>query len=62
MSIGKRCKKHYRPKKNLTTAADISYNFSQKGDVVLDPFGGSGVTAVEALFNVSLYAKRWRWK
>ncbi|MDR1126625.1 MAG: type I restriction enzyme HsdR N-terminal domain-containing protein [Treponema sp.] len=26
-------------------------NFSQKGDVVLDPFGGSGVTAVEALIN-----------
>ncbi|MDR0685187.1 MAG: type I restriction enzyme HsdR N-terminal domain-containing protein [Spirochaetaceae bacterium] len=26
-------------------------NFSQKGDVVLDPFGGSGVTAVEALLN-----------
>lgn len=24
-------------------------NFSQAGDVVLDPFGGSGVTAVEAL-------------
>ncbi|MDR0410691.1 MAG: type I restriction enzyme HsdR N-terminal domain-containing protein, partial [Treponema sp.] len=26
-------------------------NFSQKGDVVLDPFGGSGVTAVEALLS-----------
>ncbi|MDR2485740.1 MAG: type I restriction enzyme HsdR N-terminal domain-containing protein, partial [Treponema sp.] len=26
-------------------------NFSQKGDMVLDPFGGSGVTAVEALIN-----------
>ncbi|MDR2490515.1 MAG: type I restriction enzyme HsdR N-terminal domain-containing protein [Spirochaetaceae bacterium] len=26
-------------------------NFSQKGDLVLDPFGGSGVTAVEALVN-----------
>jgi hypothetical protein len=26
-------------------------NFSQKGDVVLDPFGGSGVTAIEALVN-----------
>ena len=24
-------------------------NFSQPGDVVLDPFGGSGVTAIEAL-------------
>ena len=24
-------------------------NFSQKGDVILDPFGGSGVTVVEAL-------------
>ncbi|WP_242445707.1 DNA methyltransferase [Chromatium okenii] len=24
-------------------------NFSQAGDVVLDPFGGSGVTAVEAM-------------
>jgi len=26
-------------------------NFSQAGDTVLDPFGGSGVTAVEALLN-----------
>ena len=26
-------------------------NFSQEGDIVLDPFGGSGVTAVEALMN-----------
>jgi DNA modification methylase len=26
-------------------------NFSQKGDLVLDPFGGSGVTAIEALVN-----------
>ena len=26
-------------------------NFSQRGDLVLDPFGGSGVTAVEALMN-----------
>jgi DNA modification methylase len=26
-------------------------NFSQEGDLVLDPFGGSGVTAVEALMN-----------
>lgn len=24
-------------------------NFSQVGDVILDPFGGSGVTAIEAL-------------
>ncbi len=24
-------------------------NFSQKGDIVLDPFGGSGVTAIESL-------------
>jgi 16S rRNA G966 N2-methylase RsmD len=26
-------------------------NFSQPGDLVLDPFGGSGVTAIEALVN-----------
>jgi 16S rRNA G966 N2-methylase RsmD len=26
-------------------------NFSKKSDVVLDPFGGSGVTAIEALMN-----------
>ncbi|MDR3301775.1 MAG: type I restriction enzyme HsdR N-terminal domain-containing protein [Spirochaetaceae bacterium] len=26
-------------------------NYSKKGDLVLDPFGGSGVTAVEALVN-----------
>jgi DNA modification methylase len=26
-------------------------NFSQPGDLILDPFGGSGVTAIEALMN-----------
>jgi DNA modification methylase len=26
-------------------------NFTKKGDVVLDPFGGSGITAIEALLN-----------
>ncbi|WP_066387046.1 DNA methyltransferase [Helicobacter himalayensis] len=26
-------------------------NFTDKGDVVLDPFGGSGVTAIEAMMN-----------
>jgi len=31
--------------------AEYIKNFSQKGDVVLDPFGGTGVTAIEALMN-----------
>jgi DNA modification methylase len=31
--------------------AEYIKNFTQKGDIVLDPFGGSGVTAIEALMN-----------
>ena len=35
---------------NISVAEYIK-NFSQPGDVILDPFGGSGVTAIEALMN-----------
>jgi len=31
--------------------AEYIKNFSKEGDTVLDPFGGSGVTAIEALMN-----------
>lgn len=31
--------------------SDYIKNFSKPGDLVLDPFGGSGVTAIEALMN-----------
>jgi DNA modification methylase len=31
--------------------AEYIKNYSQSGDLVLDPFGGSGVTAIEALMN-----------
>ena len=31
--------------------AEYIKNFSQPGDLILDPFGGSGVTAIEALMN-----------
>jgi DNA modification methylase len=41
----------YFTKQAWNVVAEYIRNFSQKGDVVLDPFGGSGVTAVEALMN-----------
>jgi len=41
----------YFTRQAWNVVAEYIENFSQKGDVVLDPFGGSGVTAVEALMN-----------
>jgi len=39
----------YFTKQSWNVVAEYIKHFSQPGDVVLDPFGGSGVTAVEAL-------------
>ncbi|MDR1941378.1 MAG: type I restriction enzyme HsdR N-terminal domain-containing protein [Endomicrobium sp.] len=41
----------YFTKQAWNVVAEYIKNFSQKGDLVLDPFGGSGVTAIEALMN-----------
>ncbi|MCL1946672.1 MAG: DNA methylase, partial [Chitinivibrionia bacterium] len=41
----------YFTRQAWNVVAEYIKNFSQKGDVVLDSFGGSGVTAVEALMN-----------
>lgn len=39
----------YFTKQSWNVVQEYIANFSQKGDVVLDPFGGSGVTAIEAM-------------
>jgi 16S rRNA G966 N2-methylase RsmD len=41
----------YFTRQAWNVVAEYIKNFTQKGDLVLDPFGGSGVTAVEALMN-----------
>lgn len=41
----------YFTKQTWNVVAEYIKNFSQVGDLVLDPFGGSGVTAIEALMN-----------
>lgn len=41
----------YFTRQAWNVVAEYIKNFSREGDVVLDPFGGSGVTAVEALMN-----------
>ncbi|HNI98922.1 MAG TPA: DNA methyltransferase, partial [Leptospiraceae bacterium] len=41
----------YFTKQSWNIVAEYIKNFSQKGDLVLDPFGGSGVTAIEAMMN-----------
>lgn len=41
----------YFTKQAWNVVSDYIKNFSQPGDLVLDPFGGSGVTAVEAMMN-----------
>jgi DNA modification methylase len=41
----------YFTRQAWNVVAEYIKNFSEKDDVVLDPFGGSGVTAVEALMN-----------
>ena len=39
----------YFTKQSWNIVQEYIKNFSQKGDLVLDPFGGSGVTAIEAM-------------
>lgn len=41
----------YFTKQTWNVVADYIKNFSKPSDLVLDPFGGSGVTAIEALMN-----------
>ena len=41
----------YFTKQSWNVVAEYIKNYSQIGDVILDPFGGSGVTAIEALMN-----------
>ena len=41
----------YFTKQSWNVVAEYIKNFSKSGDIILDPFGGSGVTAVEALMN-----------
>lgn len=41
----------YFTKQSWNVVADYIKNFTKPGDVVLDPFGGSGVTVIEALMN-----------
>lgn len=41
----------YFTKQTWNVVADYIKNYSKPGDLVLDPFGGSGITAVEALMN-----------
>lgn len=41
----------YFTKQTWNVVAEYIKNFSKPGDLVLDPFGGSGITAIEALMN-----------
>ncbi|MDR0551789.1 MAG: type I restriction enzyme HsdR N-terminal domain-containing protein [Spirochaetaceae bacterium] len=41
----------YFTRQAWNVVAEYIKNYSAEGDVVLDPFGGSGITAVEALIN-----------
>jgi hypothetical protein len=41
----------YFTRQSWNVVAEYIKNYSKPGDLVLDPFGGSGVTAVEALMN-----------
>jgi len=41
----------YFTKQAWNVVADYMKNFTRPGDLVLDPFGGSGVTVIEALMN-----------
>jgi 16S rRNA G966 N2-methylase RsmD len=41
----------YFTRQTWNVVAEYIKNFSKPGDIVLDPFGGSGVTAIEALMN-----------
>ncbi len=41
----------YFTKQSWNIVAEYIKNYSKPGDLILDPFGGSGVTAIEALMN-----------
>lgn len=41
----------YFTKQSWNIVAEYIKNFSKPGDLVLDPFGGSGITAIEAMMN-----------
>jgi len=41
----------YFTKQTWNVVAEYIKNYSKPGDLVLDPFGGSGVTAIEAMMN-----------
>ena len=41
----------YFTKQAWNVVAEYIKNFSKPGDLVLDPFGGSGITAIEAMMN-----------
>lgn len=41
----------YFTKQAWNVVAEYIKNFSNKNDIILDPFGGSGVTAIEAMMN-----------
>jgi adenine-specific DNA methylase len=41
----------YFTKQSWNVVAEYIKNYSKSSDLVLDPFGGSGVTAIEALMN-----------
>jgi len=41
----------YFTKQSWNIVADYIKNYSKPGDLVVDPFGGSGVTAIEAMMN-----------
>ena len=41
----------YFTKQTWNVVAEYIKNYSKPGDLVLDPFGGSGITAIEALMN-----------
>ncbi|MDR2034735.1 MAG: type I restriction enzyme HsdR N-terminal domain-containing protein [Helicobacteraceae bacterium] len=41
----------YFTRQSWNVVAEYIKNFSKPGDLVLDPFGGSGVTAIEAMMN-----------
>jgi len=41
----------YFTRQTWNVVAEYIKNFTQQGDLVLDPFGGSGITAVEAMMN-----------
>ncbi len=41
----------YFTKQSWNVVSEYIRNFSKPGDLVLDPFGGSGITAIEAMMN-----------